>query len=100
MAEEKEYTDEDYARLTHALQSGVAAKMQHEGQGGSTSPKHLRTGVNMALCDSGALIELLIDKGVITKQEIRNALCSKLEAEVKGYEKELSEIYGRKVTLA
>jgi hypothetical protein len=56
----------------------------------SATRKHLRVGVNSAMVDSGALIDLLIRKGVITEDEISKELADKMEQEVKMYRKELN----------
>ena len=57
----------EYVSLAHAMQSGVAAKMGFDPS--ETSPKHLRVGVNTAHIDFGALMHLLIEKGIITEEE-------------------------------
>ena len=97
MSDKKDYTSEDYRRLAHAVQSGVAMKMNYDNE---ASPKHLRVGVNMAMCDSAAVGKLLIEKGIFTEQEYINALCRQLEEEVKKYERELSDLVGADVTLS
>lgn len=94
---EVEKLKDRYVALVHAMQSGVAMLMHHEP--GETEPKHLRVGVNSALCDSGALAELLLAKGVFTEEEYLKAICTTLERDVKSYESKLEAIYGRKVTL-
>jgi len=57
----------EYARLGHAIQSGVAYAMEREAN--QVSPKHLRTGLNCVMADFGSLGRLLIAKGVITQDE-------------------------------
>jgi hypothetical protein len=98
----------DYQDLCHAMQSGVAAKMvlyagasprSIEASTGETSPKHLRVGVNAAMCDHSALVELLIKKGIITSEEYLDSATEVMAREVASYERELSEAYGSKVTL-
>jgi hypothetical protein len=96
-----------YAAACHAMQSGVAAMMHWEVEHTDTnpmshahSPKHLRVGVNSALVDSAALGMLLVKKGVITELEYYTAITEGMETEVRKYEKELSECYGRTVNLA
>lgn len=88
-----------YPRLAHAMQSGVAATISLEGETSATSPKHLRTGVNMALVEQGSITQLLIEKGLITKEELRQALVDGLRKEVARYEADLSKTMGRPVTL-
>ena len=81
-----------YHALAHAMQTGVAYTQEM-----GISPdnvKHLRVGVNMALVDSGALIKLLVDKGVITQEEVWESLIAGLEDEVERYRKLLSKTGG------
>ena len=61
----------------HAMQSGVAAKMQIDPA--ETDPKHMRVGVNSALSGLGALAKLLIDKGVLTEDEYFAATADAME---------------------
>lgn len=82
----------------HAMQSGVAAEMNFNPA--ATSPKHLRVGVNAAMSDHGALVLLLVAKGVITEEEYLKAIADGMEAEAKKYGTLLSERFGRPVGLA
>lgn len=94
-------TEADYRRYTaaaHAMQSGVAAKMERDP--GETRPKHLRTGVNSAMVENSALVKLLIGKGILTDEEWAHALADGMEAEVRLYEQWLSERLGTTITLA
>lgn len=86
-----------YLAAAHAMQTGV--KMQMELDPGPTTPKHLRAGVNSSLVNQGALVKLLVDKGIITDEEYLKAMADMMELEVKHYEVWLSELYGRTVTL-
>ena len=85
--------------LGHAVQTGVAYAMENPSDTAAT-PKHLRTGLNISMCDHGGLVGLLIRKGVITDLEYWRASVEMLEAEVAKYEGELSERMGAKITLA
>lgn len=87
----------NYNEALHAMQSGVAQKMAMDPS--ETSPKHLRVGINSALCDNAALVKLLINKGIITDQEYIDALEEQMNLEVERYEKRLSELLGAKITL-
>lgn len=93
---------ERYEAAAHAMQTGVKAMMKfEEPDTGSTSPKHLRVGVNMALIDSGALAGLLIRKGLIGQEEYEEALADMAEKEKARYEVLLGSHYGGKsITLA
>lgn len=93
--------DENVARYglaMHAMQSGVAAKMNYDGA--ETSPKHLRVGVNSAMLEHAALVKLLVEKGVFTWEEYTAAQADAAEAEVKLYEEWLSERTGANVRLS
>lgn len=81
------------AALSHAIQSGVAIDLQQDASSGT--PKHLRVGVNMALVGNGALVRLLITKGVITEEEYLTELVAGLEAEKDAYEERLAARLGR-----
>lgn len=99
--------DEDAQRqlaAQHAMQTGVLQTMAMEGAAGvddttSTSPKHLRVGVNTALVNMGALAKLLIAKGVFTMEEYAAAIADAMEDEVRLYERELSAHFGTNITL-
>ena len=94
---------ERWLAASHAMQSGVAAEMQlaqdHGERHPSTEPKHLRVGINNALCDHAALVKLLIAKGLITEAEYLKAIADAMEEEKQFYEKRLSNIYGKPITL-
>lgn len=88
----------EYRRLMHAMQSGVALKLQADPT--DASPKHLRLGVNSCLVDTSAIARLLISKGVITEREYLGALVDAAWREVDAYEKDLLNKYGIVVKLA
>lgn len=54
-----------YQKLLHAMQTGVAFKIEKEGK--EIEPKHLRVGVNAALVQTSATANLLMKKGLITE---------------------------------
>ncbi len=93
---EKELAEEMQA-LQHAMQSGIKMLMEYEII--STDPKHLRTGVNSALVFNATVVNLLVEKGIITREEYIEATVKDLRAEVKMYEKEISEHLGYNITL-
>lgn len=90
-------TDDEirYHNALHAMQSGVAAKMPLEGH--ETEPKHLRVGVNSALVSQAALVKLLVEKKLITKNEFMRFLADEMEAEVERYKIWLSKKLGTDV---
>jgi len=91
--------DADRYRIqAHAMQSGVAAKMNIDPS--DTSPKHLRVGINSAMSDVGGLAGLLIKKGVFTMEEYTEAIADSMEREADSYRQYLSDHFGRKVDLA
>jgi len=83
------FTDEElfneWQRLTHAMQSGVAFEMNDPAIT-ATEPKHLRVGINAAMSDHGGLVELLVAKGVFTEREYMLAIVRKMREEVGHYE--------------
>lgn len=94
----REQKIEHYNNLLHAMQSGVQM-MRTKGFLRETEPKHLRVGVNTAKCDHGALIKLLVAKGVISDEEYLDAIIEIMELEVKAYEEKLSERLGAEIKL-
>lgn len=92
-------TDEErYVAAAHAVQSGIAAQI---GDGSEKSlllaaanPKHLRTGLNLAMVEHAALVGLLVSKGIITAAEYAKALADETEREKERMEKMLSDERG------
>jgi len=89
---------EEYKSLCHAMQSGVAAKMNVDDS--ECKPKHLRVGVNSSMVDSSALARLLMRKGIIVEQEYYEILVEVMREEVESYKKFLSDHYGSNINLA
>jgi hypothetical protein len=88
-----------YEAAAHAVQSGVAMELADDERYGnrnsSASPKQLRTGVNMAMIKHGALVRMLIAKGVFTEEEYFEELVKGVEEEKRLYEERLSARYAR-----
>lgn len=80
---------EEYAKLGHAIQTGVAYEMEYGSK--DTQPKHLRTGFNCVMSDLGSMGRLLIAKGIITEAEYFEAMLDGLRREVATYEDRLNE---------
>lgn len=78
---------ERYLAAAHAMQTGVAFTMHSDPK--QTDPKHLRVGINSAMVEHGALMELLLAKGILTTEEYYRALADKMEAEVQSYAEKL-----------
>lgn len=75
-----------YEQAIHGVQSGVAYEMTLPDRQRATEPKHLRVGVNLAMVDHGALAYLLIEKGLFTVEEYKEALRLAANQEVAKYE--------------
>lgn len=96
--------NERYMAAMHAVQSGIAMKLNIEGGPqerplGLFSPKHTRVGITSMQVDAHAVATLLIEKGIITQAEYHEQIAKSAEEERDRWEAELSEYYGRKVTL-
>lgn len=89
---------DEYMRLGHAIQSGIAHKIELDKK--FATPKDLRVGVDMRAVDHGGLVELLIQKGIFTDVEYMEALVKAGEREKLRWEAEISALLGAKVTLA
>lgn len=91
---------ETYHAAGHAVQSGVEYEIGAVGDAkAAATPKHLRTGINMAMSDHSALATLLMNRGIFTKAEYLEALLVSALAEKGRYETTLGEHYGTKVVL-
>jgi hypothetical protein len=86
-----------YQAAGHAIQSGVLFDQQTGSD--SSSPKHLRTGIDLRAADQAGLANLLIAKGVFTRQEYVEAMADAAEDEQKRYEEYLSKKVGKVITL-
>jgi len=86
-----------YKALLHAMQTGVAYVMAKDG--GETTPKHLRVGINAAMVEHAALANILIKKGIISEEEYVDQLIIELEREVESYKRMLSNLYGANIDI-
>lgn len=87
----------EYKEACHAMQSGVAAVMEYDPH--ETEPKHLRVGVNSAMVETSAIVQMLISKGVCTLKEFEGFLQKEMNNEVDRYEAQLKEHYGADIKL-
>jgi hypothetical protein len=94
--ERKEKAVDRYHAACHAMQSGVAMRMEQELGGGATAPKHLRVGINSAMVETSTIVQILIDRGLLTELEWYERLADAMEAEVQTYER----LIGKGVKLA
>ncbi len=91
-----------YEVAAHAVQAGVAMELNDSPptiSASAASPKMLRTGVNMAMIEHGALVRVLIAKGLFTELEYFEELVKGVEDEQRLYEERLSARYGGKIKL-
>lgn len=95
----KDFDFTKYSKLVHALQSGVARLQEIEGPDGETSPKALRVAVNSNMVEFSALVQILVDKGVVEPMEFEKMLFAMLEVEVRKYEKSIAAKTGQEVKL-
>lgn len=86
-----------YNSAAHAMQTGVAYSIGLDGS--EREPKHMRVGINSAMVNSHAVAELLIRKGVFTKDEYILQLADSMEMEVDRYKKYLKDKLGVEVEL-
>lgn len=81
-----------YAAAVHKVQTGVALDISVSGANGAgADPKHLRTGINSAMADAGALASLLIAKGVFTGGEYLTAIVAAAEREAASMEQRVRD---------
>lgn len=80
----------------HAVQTGVKFEMAKEGlvldpvwDKSGQGPKHLRVGVNMAMCETSTITRLLVEKGIFTWGEFASTYAEVVEEEKAKYEKQL-----------
>lgn len=97
LTNDEQFDRDRYAAAMHAMQTGVAFSMPIDPK--ATEPKHLRVGVNVAMCDHAALVRLLAEKGVITRAEYFKAIADEAEAEAARYAARLSAHHGRPIEL-
>jgi ribosome-binding protein aMBF1 (putative translation factor) len=81
---------ERYTRAAHAVQTAIEFNPDKSGQ----SPKHLRVGIDMSKADLKGLVELLIEKGLITVEEYVAAIEKSAEAEADMHRMELADKLG------
>ena len=89
-----------YMAAAHAMQTGVGYEINLDPGSACITPKSLRVGVNSALVDSSAIVELLMEKGIFTWDEYEEALAIAMERERDRYQAIISRLLGdKKVTL-
>jgi hypothetical protein len=89
-----------YEAAGHAVQSGIAHAIELGWNG--TTPKHMRTGIDLGKADLEGLATLLISKGLITEVEYHEAVADAVEREKARWQIFIAELMGvppGKVTL-
>jgi hypothetical protein len=81
-----------YEQALHGIQTGIALEIERGSD--CASPKHLRVGVNSAMCEHAALVRMLIAKGIITEEEYAQAITDEFNRELERVEKNVNEHYG------
>jgi hypothetical protein len=95
-----------YFSAAHSIQSAIAFLIGRDELEGvqpdsrSTSPKHMRVGIDMTKAEMGGLVALLIEKGVITLDEYEEAITRGLEREQKRYAATARERIGINVSFS
>ncbi len=92
-----EQAHQRYMHHLHRMQTGISYLQQFDPSSGS--PKHLRVGINSGKVEHGALVKLLVEKGIITDAEYMTAMADAVQEEADRYEQELSEKYGANIKL-
>ena len=87
--------EERYIAAAHAVQSGI----KYAKDKSFMEPKHLRVGIDTAKVEQGGLATLLIEKGIITKEEYMKAIADAREAEKVKWENKISEEYNAEIKL-
>lgn len=88
-------TDTDrYHRAVHCIQAGSKLEAAKTGEHHDS-----RTGINIAFRDHASIVELLVAKGLIARDEVTKALADGAEVEVRRLERELSVAGGPTITL-
>ncbi len=94
---EQPFDDEEEAFIKrhrdaqHAVQTGIRFEIE-QGEAGPLQPqtarflKHLRVGINTAMCDHAALIEVLVDAGIIDRKKYLEKIAVVMEREKKRLE--------------
>jgi hypothetical protein len=82
----------DYHSALHGVQSGIAYKLDDAWDG--ASPKHLRVGLDARAAEHGALVSLLIDKGLIDEREYLEYMRLGVNEEVARMQEELTAKHG------
>lgn len=81
-----------YQEAVHGVQSGIALELERGSE--CATPKHLRVGVNVAMCDHAALVKILIAQGLFTEEEYVAAITDEMNLELDREETRVNQAYG------
>jgi hypothetical protein len=80
-----------YVGAVHAMQTGVTFAIKKDPS--QIELKHLRVGINSAMCGEAAVARLLIEKGIFTLEEYEEAQRLEMIREVERYKRLLENLY-------
>lgn len=83
-----------YTSALHGIQTAIAFELSI-GVEHIRDPKHLRTGIDSTFISISALQELLIEKGILTLEEITAKTAHYAERELLGYEAKYPGVHFR-----
>lgn len=82
-----------YLKAAHRVQTAISFMPERPND----PYKDLRTGLDLSKSDMGGLADLLIEKGIFTKEEYLEAISKSAETEAEVKETELSIRFGRNI---
>lgn len=92
-----------YKAAVHAVQAGAGMEVELDHPRWHSELqrawKHLRVGIDSAKVEQGALVAMLIQRGLFTEDDYLEAIAVAMEQEQKRWEAMLSERLNTKVTL-
>lgn len=80
-----------YNTAMQRMQSAIAFEFNNEWTSSAKDAKHLRVGINSALMEHGALISLLLKKGIFTETEYFESLLTFAVMEADRVEREVKK---------
>ena len=81
----------------HACMTGAGYYLEKDPK--VANAKHVRNGLDSAMVQHSAAVQLLIKKGIITEEEYLVEMAEAFETEKARYEKELSKLHNTNITL-
>lgn len=88
-----------YRVLVQKCQAGIKTLAEKLGDPKLYDAKHLRVGINNNIVELSAMIKLLVDKGILTTEEVEKAYLVAYEEEVTRLEREIYDKCGLVVKL-